>query len=84
MSSWAKPGTGIQYVNHVTALAVKMVTEMSVEWLMSCNGYYCKVQGLSFISTKVISMGYPALSGYRVDCKHCYGGRPEVCVEVHG
>ena len=52
--------------------------------LQLCDGYYSKVQGLSFISSKVISLGYPALSCYRVDCKHCYEGRPEVCVEVHG
>lgn len=42
------------------------------------------VQGLCFIVMKVTGVGYPALSHYRGDCKHCYGGRPEVCVEVHG
>lgn len=37
-----------------------------------------------FIFMKVTGVGYHALSHYRGDCKHCYRGRPEVCVEVHG
>ena len=61
-----------------------MVTELPVEWLLTCDGYSCNGQGLPFIPTKVISAGYPALCRYRVDCKHCYEGETEVCVGVHG
>lgn len=66
---WAKHAPVIQGVNCVKVLAVKMVTKPPVEWAMSlrcCKWWilYCKVQGLSVMSTQVISGGYPTLCRY--------------------
>ncbi|KAK1899849.1 UvrABC system protein C, partial [Dissostichus eleginoides] len=73
VSSRARPRPGnTANRDRVMAPAVKMVTELPVEWLLSCDGYSCNGQGLPFIPTKVISTGYPALCRYRVDCKHRY------------
>ncbi len=49
VSSWARPGPGIQYVDCVMALAVKIVIELPVEWVMSfhCSMWWILLQGAS-------------------------------------
>lgn len=67
VSSWARPGPGMQYVICVMALAVKIgyraaSSSSECHFIAVRDGYYCRAQGLSFISSKVISVGFPALS----------------------
>ncbi|KAK5868261.1 hypothetical protein PBY51_009292 [Eleginops maclovinus] len=47
--------------DRVMAPAVKMVTELAVERLTSCDGCSCSGRGLCFIPTKVTSAGQPSL-----------------------